>query len=123
MGSVRRDGCGPALPTLGLTVIDARWQGLGQGWGHLRNRLVTIEVAGRRAADRSRRVDLLLPGPTGAPAAAPDRSSISARGVSGDSVSGDSVVAEALSGEVLSGEVLSGEAGAVAEVVPLRRTG
>ena len=72
----RRGGVGPARRTwpgaadLGLTVVDARWNGLGQGWGHLQSRLVTVEVAGRRAADRTRRIDLLLPGPTGAPAAA-----------------------------------------------------
>jgi len=88
----RRGGVGPARRTwpgaadLGLTVVDARWHGLGQGWGHLHSRLVTVEVAGRRAADRARRIDLLLPGPTGAPAVAPERSSRSSDGIAGADV-------------------------------------
>lgn len=56
---------------VGLQVVAGRWQGLGQGWGHLRSRVVTVEVGGRGAVVRGRRRDLLLPGPTGAPAPVP----------------------------------------------------
>jgi hypothetical protein len=103
----RRGGVGPArrswpgVADLGLTVIDAQWQGLGEGWGHLRSRLVTIEISGRREAGRPRRVELLLPGPSGAPAPAPERAEPSAPR-RGGSASGR---------------------GGVAQVVPLRRTG
>jgi hypothetical protein len=57
-------------PDLRLTVVDAAWKGLGPGHGHLRARLVTVEVAGRRGAARPRRVELWLPGPHGGLAAA-----------------------------------------------------
>jgi hypothetical protein len=73
----RRGGIGgsqrswPGGVDLAITVSDPRWQGLGQGWGHLRSRVVTVEVTGRREPGGVRRVDLLLPGPTGAPAPAP----------------------------------------------------
>jgi hypothetical protein len=73
----RRGGIGrarrpwPGAVDLGMTVVDARWQGLGQGWGHLRSRLVTVEVTGRGEAGPVRRVELLMPGPAGAPAPAP----------------------------------------------------
>jgi hypothetical protein len=75
----RRGGVGPArrswpgVADLGLRVVDAQWQGLGQGWGHLRSRRVTVEISGRREAGRARHVDLLLPGPDGAPAPVPDQ--------------------------------------------------
>lgn len=74
VGPVRR--AWPGAADLGLRVVDAEWQGLGQGAGHLQSRRVTVEVSGRRDAGRSRRVDLLLPGPDGAPAPAarPERS-------------------------------------------------
>ncbi len=51
---------------LTLTVTSSSWEGLGRGHGVLRSRLVTIEAAGRREAARPRRVDVLLPGPSGA---------------------------------------------------------
>jgi hypothetical protein len=41
------------------------WSGPGEGWGHLRERRVTVTVEGRRSFDRPRRVDLLLPGADG----------------------------------------------------------
>ena len=102
-----RGGVGPArrgwpgAADLGLTVVEARWQGLGDGWGNLRSRLVTVEISGRREAGRPRRVELLLPGPTGAPAPAPDRTLTSSSEDAGSS---------------------PGHTG-VAPVVPLRRTG
>lgn len=64
----------PDAPDVGIRVVDASWRGLGQGWGHLQSRRVTVEVSGRRGLGRARRVEMLLPGPDGAPAAAPDRS-------------------------------------------------
>ena len=47
-------------PEVVLTVTGARWEGLGWGYGHLRARRVRVEAAGRRAAARPRRADLLL---------------------------------------------------------------
>ena len=45
------------------------WEGVEDGWGHLRGRRVTVEASGRRVP-RPRRVDLWLPGPDGGVAAA-----------------------------------------------------
>jgi hypothetical protein len=72
----RRVGAWPDAPDLRCTVVAASWSGLGRdatGSGHLRARQVTVEVAGRREAARSRRAALWLPGPDGAvaPAARP----------------------------------------------------
>ena len=49
-------------PDLRLTVQAARWEGLGEGHGHLRARRLTVEASGRRSASRPRRADLWLPG-------------------------------------------------------------
>lgn len=51
--------------TTTLRTIDAAWVGVGDGCGHLRARVVTVERGGRGAASRPRRADLLLPGPNG----------------------------------------------------------
>lgn len=64
-GPSARDDLAPEAD-IRLAVTASRWQGLGDGAGHLRARRLTIETAGRRRAARSRRVDLWLPGPTGA---------------------------------------------------------
>ena len=53
-----------------LQVVASRWSGLGDGWGLLRSRRVSVQVTGRGAAGRPRTVDLLLPGPQGTPVAA-----------------------------------------------------
>ena len=50
-----------------LRVVSSRWNGLGDGWGLLRSRHVSVRVTGRGAAGRPRTVDLLLPGPDGSP--------------------------------------------------------
>ena len=50
-----------------LRVVSSRWSGLGDGWGLLRSRHVSVRVQGRGAAGRPRSVDLLLPGPDGSP--------------------------------------------------------
>jgi hypothetical protein len=55
-----------------LAVEAGPWSGVGEGHGHLRTRPVTITATGRRSMARSRRVDVLLPGPGGALAALPD---------------------------------------------------
>ena len=52
---------------VGLWVVSSRWSGLGDGWGLLRSRHVSVRVQGRGAAGRPRSVDLLLPGPDGSP--------------------------------------------------------
>jgi hypothetical protein len=46
---------------LSLTVVDAVWEGVGRGHGHLRTRRVDVELTGRRAAARTRRASLWLP--------------------------------------------------------------
>ncbi|MCY4631059.1 MAG: hypothetical protein OXE75_09295 [bacterium] len=50
-----------------LQVVSSRWSGLGDGWGLLRARRVSVRAQGRGAAGRPRSVDLLLPGPDGLP--------------------------------------------------------
>ncbi|MCE2531512.1 MAG: hypothetical protein J4F44_03380 [Acidimicrobiia bacterium] len=57
-----------------LQVVSSRWSGLGDGWGLLHSRHVSVRAQGRGAASRPRSVDLLLPGPDGAPVLAEDRS-------------------------------------------------
>ena len=44
-----------------LEVTDARWEGLADGYGHLRSRRVTVVGGGRREASRPRRAELWLP--------------------------------------------------------------
>jgi len=46
---------------LRLSVVEARWQGVGQGHGHVRSRRIAVEVGGRRRASRPRRVELWCP--------------------------------------------------------------
>src|SRR5207245_2639315 len=46
---------------LRLTVLGARWHGVGKGHGHLSARHVMVELSGRRGASRSRRADLFMP--------------------------------------------------------------
>jgi hypothetical protein len=62
-------GVGAELPgersPLRLTVAAASWSGLGEGWGHLRGRRVTVEATGRGGAARARQAELWLPAPAG----------------------------------------------------------
>ena len=51
---------------LRLTGVEARWQGLGHGHGHLQARRLVVEAGGRRRAARPRRVELWLPDARGA---------------------------------------------------------
>lgn len=55
----------PEGADVGLRVIDATWEGLGEGFGHLQARRVRVEAGGRREAARPRRADLWLPSPDG----------------------------------------------------------
>jgi hypothetical protein len=55
----------PEAPDLQLAVTRVRWDGLGQGHGHLRARKVRIETSGRRRAARPRTADLWLLDPDG----------------------------------------------------------
>ncbi|MDP1819753.1 MAG: hypothetical protein Q8K58_07625 [Acidimicrobiales bacterium] len=50
---------------LALQVTAARWEGLGEGHGHLRARRVTVTSGGRGEAARPRQVDLWLPSSEG----------------------------------------------------------
>ena len=73
----------PEGADVSLTVVDAAWEGLGEGHGHLRARRVAVEAAGRRGSARPRRAELWLPSADGAveavlPAPVPLRSRRSA---------------------------------------------
>src|SRR6185436_16870407 len=61
LGSTGRE----AGPEVRLTVVDAEWQGVGDGHGHLRARRVLVTAEGRGAAARQRQVELWLPGADG----------------------------------------------------------
>jgi hypothetical protein len=56
---------------LRLTVVDSRWQGVGQGHGRAQARRLTVDVGGRRRADRPHHVDLWCPDEHGAVVAVP----------------------------------------------------
>ena len=58
----------PEATDLVLEVVDQRWTGLGEGYGVLEAREVTIEVSGRRGV-RPRLVPMWLPGPDQVPQA------------------------------------------------------
>jgi hypothetical protein len=64
-----------------LTVTDSTWEGLGEGFGHLRARRVTVTGGGRRDAARPRQAELWLPSVDGAvEAVLPDPVPLRARG-------------------------------------------
>lgn len=65
-------------PDLVVTASSPRWEGLGDGHGHLRARRVTVAVTGRRGADRPRRAELWLPAPGGGVARVVDRPAVGA---------------------------------------------
>ncbi len=48
-----------------VRATDVSWEGVGRGHGHLQARRVLLERAGRGAASRPRRAEVLLPGPDG----------------------------------------------------------
>ena len=56
----------PEGADLRITVIRSGWQGLGQGHGFLRTRMIEVAASGRGAASRERRTRLWLPGPDAA---------------------------------------------------------
>jgi len=65
-GGRRPTGSVPGLEAdLRLTVVAARWQGLGDGHGHLQARRLTVEATGRRRSAQPRRAELWLPDPEG----------------------------------------------------------
>jgi hypothetical protein len=55
----------PEGADVALRVVQATWEGLGEGHGHLRARRVTVEAGGRREAARTRRAELWLPSADG----------------------------------------------------------
>lgn len=63
----------PTALNLSLVTSDLRWDGLGQGHGHLRSRQLTIKAQGRRGGARVASVDVLLPNAEGKLASAPAR--------------------------------------------------
>ena len=64
---IRPGGDGSRGADVFLQIVSSRWCGLGDGWGLLRSRRVSVRVQGRGAASLGRSVDLLLPGPDGSP--------------------------------------------------------
>jgi hypothetical protein len=52
----------PEPPDIKLDVLVWEWRGLGAGFGHLQTRWADVEAGGRRAASRSRRCRVWLPG-------------------------------------------------------------
>lgn len=52
-------------PDVHLRVVDAEWSGLGQGWGRLRSRRLTVAVDGRHGAAVPKQVELWLPDSNG----------------------------------------------------------
>jgi hypothetical protein len=55
----------PESPDIKLDITGWEWRGLGTGFGHLQTRRADVEVGGRRAASRSRRCRVWLPGDDG----------------------------------------------------------
>jgi hypothetical protein len=51
----------PEAPDVRLSIVRAEWEGLGEGYGHLHARRAVVEAGGRRAAARTRQVELWLP--------------------------------------------------------------
>jgi len=61
-----RSRSGTGLETdLTLRVVDAAWEGVGEGHGYLRQRTMEVEAGGRRGATRPCRARILFPGPDG----------------------------------------------------------
>ncbi|MEO8692130.1 MAG: hypothetical protein ABI658_01360 [Acidimicrobiales bacterium] len=48
-----------------LSISTLRWQGLGQGHGHLRERVARVEMTGRRELARPRKGEFVLPDASG----------------------------------------------------------
>ncbi|MHB8438464.1 MAG: hypothetical protein ACYDD4_04795 [Acidimicrobiales bacterium] len=51
----------PEGPDVHMKVVDAAWEGIGQGHGHLQRRRVLVEVAARRGAHAAARGELWIP--------------------------------------------------------------
>ena len=60
------DHAWPEGADVSLAVTAARWEGLGDGAGHVQRRRVSVTGGGRRGAARPRSVEVWLPGPDGA---------------------------------------------------------
>jgi hypothetical protein len=55
----------PEAPDVRLSIVRAEWEGIGDGYGHLQARRITIEANGRRAAARTKKLELWLPASDG----------------------------------------------------------
>lgn len=62
-------GAWPEVPDLTIASTGGRWEGIGDGHGHLRARRVGVEASGRRGAARPRSLELWLPSTAGGVAA------------------------------------------------------
>ena len=84
----RTAGAGPArrawpgVADVELTVGASEWSGIGAGRGRLVHRRLSLQVGGRRGADRPRRADLWFPGPSGIELVRDDMAAPGASGVS-----------------------------------------
>ena len=68
----------PEAPDVRLQIVRSEWCGIGDGHGHLRARRITVEGGGRRAAARTRQVDLWLPAAGGGVAAVDEIATVTA---------------------------------------------
>jgi hypothetical protein len=55
----------PERVDLDLSITTRQWSGLGQGHGHLRERVALVDMVGRRELARPRHGEFVLPGETG----------------------------------------------------------
>ena len=55
----------PSSADVALSVADPRWEGAGEGYGHLSSRVVTVRAGGRRRGSQ-RAVSMMLPSSVGA---------------------------------------------------------
>ena len=82
LGSVTADMAAGLQPEVRMTVEQTRWTGIDDGHGRLLARRAEVVVGGRGAASRPRRMLMWLPSEDGrVTRAAPDRASVSGRGL------------------------------------------
>lgn len=74
----------PEAPDVRLSIVRSEWEGIGDGHGHLQARRVTIEAGGRRAAARTRQLDVWLPAADGAIASVDELATVRELHTTGD---------------------------------------
>ncbi|HSS10082.1 MAG TPA: hypothetical protein VLL25_09365 [Acidimicrobiales bacterium] len=94
--------CGGSWPEgadLRMVVARSGWQGLGQGDGSLRARLVEVVASGRGAAAREHRIQLWLPGLDGAVAACEGSDRLAAEGLAADELAAEGLAVDELAAD------------------------